>query len=500
MFQVKLVKQKDISEDRKCLFKQSENVSIEHGDSLDSPNYLIPPLKFDSTPRSRSQSVELPEALLGIPADQNRKLSLVNTEQPDANVHVMVQPPTPQVFVYPRTQKKDSNKDEGLAALMRSRAGQVPGKPSKQSWTNIRLGSPPAKKGSEVSFQYPSVTSIKVTQAEPNKDLSPGLGPAITITPMSELESDADTSTSSMATTTKGMTYLSPFTIITTCASRTASESNLSSSGYSSMASPGPSRSGSSNPLCISESEDTSTPTRSTAFFPKVLVPPMMGGSAMGGGGSIFIKRPHTLMKSPSADSESSDPIKVHPALSNAERRRQVMLALRYRTDSETTDEQCIPESISETHDSAVESAEDIIDEEEDEDKSPNTEAVPQINLEIQSSTESDKTVLSFKNKDENLSSAPNSPFSCSPRSSSHNLRQKLTLTLPEIVVEPCSPPATSPSAESSPTTFQVQGGVIKKDSCSSTTSSSSSLSLGKVFFYGELENFENVTHKVSLL
>ena len=58
------------------------------------------------------------------------------------------------------------------------------------------------------------------------------------------------------------------------------------------------------------------------------------------------------------------------------------MLALRYRTDSETTDEQCIPESISETHDSAVESAEDIIDEEEDdEDKSPNTEAVPQINL-----------------------------------------------------------------------------------------------------------------------
>ena len=129
-----------------------------------------------------------------------------------------------------------------------------------------------------------------------------------------------------------------------------------------------------------------------------------------------------------------------------------------------------------------MESAEDIIDEEEDdEDKSPNTEAVPQINLEIQSSTESDKTVLSFKKQDNDLSSAPNSPFSCSPRSSSHHLRQKLTLTLPEIVVEPCSPPATSPSAESSPTTFQGVQGVIKKDSCSSTTSSSSSLSLGNV-------------------
>ena len=171
------MKQKDIFEERKCLYKQSENVSrLEHGDSLDSPSYLIPPLKFDSTPRSRSQSVELPEAMLGIPSDQNRKLSLVNTEQQDSNIHVIVQPPTPQVFVYPRSQKRDSNKDEGLAALMRSRsAGQGPGsgKPSKQSWTNIRLGSPPAKKGSEVSFQYPSVTSTKVTQVtrEQNKDL-----------------------------------------------------------------------------------------------------------------------------------------------------------------------------------------------------------------------------------------------------------------------------------------------------------------------------------------
>ena len=37
-----------------------------------------------------------------------------------------------------------------------------------------------------------------------------------------------------------GMSYLSPFsTVITTCSSRTTSESNLSSSGYSSMASPG---------------------------------------------------------------------------------------------------------------------------------------------------------------------------------------------------------------------------------------------------------------------
>lgn len=51
------------------------------------------------------------------------------------------------------------------------------------------------------------------------------------------------------------MTYLSPFSVVTR-GDHTASESNLSSSGYSSMASPGPSRCGSSNPLCPSEMED----------------------------------------------------------------------------------------------------------------------------------------------------------------------------------------------------------------------------------------------------
>ena len=42
-------------------------------------------------------------------------------------------------------------------------------------------------------------------------------------------------------------------------------------------------------------------------------------------------------------------------------------MASRYRTDSETTDEQCIPESISEAHDSAIDSTEDIAEEVEDE-------------------------------------------------------------------------------------------------------------------------------------
>lgn len=79
---------------------------------------------------------------------------------------------------------------------------------------------------------------------------------------MSEVESDNDSSispatkgTTHLGDHTGGMTYLSPFSM-NARGEHTASESNLSSSGYSSMASPGPSRCGSSNPLCPSEMED----------------------------------------------------------------------------------------------------------------------------------------------------------------------------------------------------------------------------------------------------
>ena len=91
----------------------------------------------------------------------------------------------------------------------------------------------------------------------------------------------------------------------------------------------------------------------------------------------MVIRRPNSLLKSPSADSESSDPIR--PQLIKMDstsssslgpiERKQRLIAARYRTDSETTDEQCIPESISEAHDSAVESAEeDIIEDVDDHD------------------------------------------------------------------------------------------------------------------------------------
>lgn len=81
--------------------------------------------------------------------------------------------------------------------------------------------------------------------------------PVITVTcSMSEVESDADSpATKSGVGNSGGMCYLSPFSMCSR-ADRTTSESNLSSSGYSSMASPGPSRCGSNNPLCPPDTED----------------------------------------------------------------------------------------------------------------------------------------------------------------------------------------------------------------------------------------------------
>lgn len=78
---------------------------------------------------------------------------------------------------------------------------------------------------------------------------------------MSEADSDADSvspavkNSSHLCAAPGGMSYLSPFALGNR-GDHNTSESNLSSSGYSSMASPGPSRCGSSNPLCPSEMED----------------------------------------------------------------------------------------------------------------------------------------------------------------------------------------------------------------------------------------------------
>ena len=122
------------------------------------------------------------------------------------------------------------------------------------------------------------------------------------------------------------------------------------------------------------------------------------------------------------------------------------------RTDSETTDEQCIPESISEeidNDDSAIdENSIDIDDEqpeiedEEEELASPNDErrlrklpgfSVNQMEVR-ESSTESDKTVLSMSTVLEHKDSLPDTP----------GLLSQTSLPLPEIVVEEHTSPPSS--------------------------------------------------------
>lgn len=157
-------------------------------------------------------------------------------------------------------------------------------------------GSPPPQKPIE-TFMYPSKGSPKRLLKELDKPNSldlPYPPPMITIT-CNVSEADSDTESISPANKNQnlgphnptvnsaGMSYLSPFSMCSR-ADRTASESNLSSSGYSSMASPGPSRCGSNNPLCLSEVEDHQHSHSQ---------PPS--------------RRPSPLLRTPTADSNCSD-------------------------------------------------------------------------------------------------------------------------------------------------------------------------------------------------
>ncbi|XP_059098471.1 mucin-2-like [Tigriopus californicus] len=457
---------------------------------VESPKFLAPD-NFDSAPRSRSQSVELPEfrmtkhELCSVANRRDRPLLLKRRSTDE----IPAKPPPPIVnakvmesgggggggvnrFGPPSSVgARKPTRDERMSLLLKQRSlpgghpQVVPPSSNEQSWKGVRLGSPtlkrdppmfPQMKGPTGAFPPRGSKSSHIRSYDKPQSLDlPGMTPTITITPMSDLESDNDSPIvktcphpQGAASSNSGMHYLSPFTINTTsCGSRTTSESNLSSSGYSSMASPGPSRSGSSNPLCY-ESEDTSsTPTSSSGFFSCGSVSGIINQG-------VFIRRPSPLLKSPSVDSESSDPNQAPGSGSVTLLRRNNGLwrmhekALQYsRTDSETTDEQCIPESISTANDSAIDSQEDINDDEDTfnpegvfeesgqmiptpvsfKSQSP-VHGSPTTFLEVRdSSTESDKTVLSMVTLVENTSkdSLPSTP----------GLSSQMSLPLPEIVV-----------------------------------------------------------------
>lgn len=126
-------------------------------------------------------------------------------------------------------------------------------------------GSPPPHRQSvgETNFFAPRRTITNSWENPGSLDL-PFIPPTITITAnANDSESDANHSHLSIPSvdhsllvpTASGMCYLRPLSIYNRD-DRTVSESNLSSSGYSSMASPGPSRCGSSNPLGAGDMED----------------------------------------------------------------------------------------------------------------------------------------------------------------------------------------------------------------------------------------------------
>ena len=309
------------------------------------------------------------------------------------------------------------------------------------SWSNVRLGSPPLKKENhynmkaQLSQETSTLKKNFHTFEQPQSLDCDHMAPLIRITPMSDQESDSD----SIILRGKNyinpaMDYLSPLTLqvpgspqhipVSTC----SSESNLSSSGYSSMASPGASRRGSFNRLCISESEDTNTPTQSKNFFG---TPHTLG----------FVKRPSPLIKSPSCDSESSDqnqnqvsPIRIARLGTRFDKR---CLFTRYRTDSETTDDQNTSDSVTINTNSK--------------DKDPASVA------------EKNNASKSFENFHKSFSNP-------------------LSLTLPEIVIEHCSNITEQDSTESNKSSLhnsidEPQETLLQSPSGSSSRSESPTMS-----------------------
>ncbi|KAL9879695.1 uncharacterized protein ACN2A1_011533 isoform 3-T22 [Glossina fuscipes fuscipes] len=175
------------------------------------------------------------------------------------SITIDIEPPTPE-------EKQSRPRDLVIPTLTVEQAS-----PTKTHHPMVILpGSPPPQRASigETSFMFPNKQQQKRLLKQYEKPTSLEYSftpPMITVTSnMSELESDIEPLSPATKVTTGnglvppnpvGMCYLSPFAMCTR-ADRTISESNLSSSGYSSMASPGPSRCGSNNPLYPNEMDE----------------------------------------------------------------------------------------------------------------------------------------------------------------------------------------------------------------------------------------------------
>uniref|UniRef100_A0A1B0EZZ6 Uncharacterized protein n=1 Tax=Phlebotomus papatasi TaxID=29031 RepID=A0A1B0EZZ6_PHLPP len=185
---------------------------------------------------------------------------------PAMSISIDIDPPTPEQET---DRKMSPNRPREL--VIPTLTIETPSPTKTAPSVQLFPGSPPPQRASigETSFLFPNKQQQKRLLKQLEKPTSldlPFTPPLITITSnMSEVESDMENMSPApgkMQTNahlgvpgTTGMCYLSPFTSVTR-SDRTTSEGNLSSSGYSSMASPGPSRCNSNNPLCPSENEE----------------------------------------------------------------------------------------------------------------------------------------------------------------------------------------------------------------------------------------------------
>ncbi|KAJ6638368.1 Galactose-specific lectin nattectin, partial [Pseudolycoriella hygida] len=274
----------------------------------------------------------------GLPNINSRPTQMLQVHPPSVQISIDIAPPTPE--------ERSSNRPTQLIIpeLVVQQAS-----PTKERLP-LHPGSPPPQQhcNSENPFSVPTTSKLrrqlKQSDHKPASLDLPFIPPMITITTnMSEVESDADISPtmglgkpgSHLVVPTTGMCYLSPFSICTR-GDRTISESNLSSSGYSSMASPGPSRCGSSNPLCSSEMDAAGTGNTKCNLFQNAYPNLTFKGSSGQLALSTLSIRSRTALKSCQKGSKGST-----IATNEFDHRQR----LNSRSDSETLSDEVLLES-----------------------------------------------------------------------------------------------------------------------------------------------------------
>ncbi|XP_066250843.1 uncharacterized protein [Euwallacea similis] len=195
--------------------------------------------------------------------------------------------------------------------------------PTHKPPTILIPGSPPPHRSyphhQDTVFQFPPTAKsgrrmFKDFEKPTSLDL-PSAPPLITITcNMSEAESDIEPISPAIKMPghhggpAGGMSYLSPFSMAHRAEQHT-SESNLSSSGYSSMASPGPSRCGSSNPLCPSEMEDQGPPGAGHGCLRRQSLTPVLRPNTDSGGGDMKTNQGNQRRGRSDSETLSDDPL-----------------------------------------------------------------------------------------------------------------------------------------------------------------------------------------------